>query len=149
MSRLLSALAVAFALAGCTSGQPTAPTPFPSPIRTPTPQLFLPANVVSTSDTPTFSCATGTCYTLTFAVTNAGAGCATNTRVITRAYDRDGNGIQLGADIPMGLPDSSLATFLFRPGVTVTLQNIAPFNDVRSAHTAFRSTITWVDTQCP
>jgi hypothetical protein len=81
-------------------------------------------------------------------VTNLGPGCATNVQVVTRAYGSDGNGIQLGVDIPMGLPGGTLSTFLFRAGTTVTLQSLGGFNDVRSAHTAFKTSITWTDVAC-
>jgi hypothetical protein len=107
------------------------------------------ANIHLTSSTATFVCVTGLCSSLTFPVTNDGPGCATNVQVVTRAYGSDGNGIQLGVDIPMGLPGSSLATFVFRVGTSVTLQSIASFNDVRSAHTVFNSFITWTDVACP
>jgi hypothetical protein len=73
-------------------------------------------------------------------VTNIGPGCATNTQVVFRAFGSDGapGSIQLGVDIPMGLPRASLATFIWRPGVTETLVSPGGFNDVRSAHTVFR-----------
>ena len=106
------------------------------------------ANVQLASNTANFVCVTGFCTALTFPVTNAGPGCATNTQVVTRAYGGDGNGPQLGIDIPMGLPGGSLSTYLFRPGVTVTLQSVTGFNDVRSAHTVFKTSITWNDTAC-
>jgi hypothetical protein len=91
-----------------------------------------------------FTCVTGLCTALTFPVTNTGPGCATNVQVIDRAFGSDGNGPQLGIDIPMGLP-----TFVFRVGATVTLQSLSSFNDVRSAHTVFKASITWTDVACP
>lgn len=106
------------------------------------------ANVQLASSTATFSCVTGFCTALTFPVTNLGPGCANGVQVVTRAYGSDGNGIQLGVDIPMGLPGGSLSTFLFRVGTTVTLQSLGGFNDVRSAHTAFKTSITWTDVAC-
>jgi hypothetical protein len=107
------------------------------------------ANIQIASPTATFFCVTGLCTALTFPVTNSGPGCATNVQVVDRAFGGDGNGPQLGVDIPMGLPGGSLATFLFRPGTTVTLQSLNSFNDVRSAHTVFRASITWTDVACP
>ena len=106
------------------------------------------ANVQLASSTANFTCVTGLCTSLTFPVTNLGPGCATNAQIVTRAYGSDGNGIQLGVDIPMGLPGGSLSSFLFRVGTTVTLQSIGTFNDVRSAHTAFKTSITWTDVAC-
>src|SRR4051812_33121903 len=98
----------------------------------------------------TYSCVTGFCTALTWAVTNAGPGCATNTQIVFRAFGSDGapGAVQLGVDIPMGLPGSSLATFLWRPGVTLTLASLGGFNDVRSAHTIFRGFESHTNTGC-
>jgi hypothetical protein len=107
------------------------------------------ANIQVASSTIGFVCVTGLCASATFPITNLGPGCATNTRVITRAYGADGNGAQLGVDIPMGLPGTALTAYLFRPGSTVTVQSIGTFNDVRSVHTVFKADITWTDIACP
>jgi len=93
-------------------------------------------------------CFTGLCTSFTFAITNAGPGCATNVQVITRFYGGDGNGPQLGIDVPMILPGGSLSSTFFRVGTAVTVANSIPFNDVRCAHTVFRPTITWTDVAC-
>jgi hypothetical protein len=87
-----------------------------------------------------YSCITGFCTALSWAVSNAGPGCATNVQIVFRAFGSDGvpGSAQLGVDIPMGLPGASLATYSWRPGVTVTLVSLGGFNDVRSAHTVFR-----------
>jgi Abnormal spindle-like microcephaly-assoc'd, ASPM-SPD-2-Hydin len=106
------------------------------------------ANVVLASSTANFTCITGFCTALTFPIVNSGPGCASNVQVVTRAFGSDGNGIQLGIDIPMGVPGGSLSTFLFRVGTSVTLQSLGGFNDVRSAHTAFKTSITWTDVAC-
>jgi hypothetical protein len=82
-------------------------------------------------------------------VTNLGPGCATNVQVVTRFYGGDGNGPQLGIDVPMGLAGGgSLTSSFLRVGTTVTLQNLIPFNDIRSAHTVFKPSITWTDVAC-
>ena len=109
---------------------------------------FAKASMQVASPTATFTCVTGFCAALTFPVTNLGPGCANNVQVITRAYGSDGNGAQLGVDIPMGLPGGSLSTFLFRVGTTVTLQSLGGFNDVRSAHTVFKTFISSTDVAC-
>jgi hypothetical protein len=96
----------------------------------------------------TFSCVTGMCVTLTYPITNVGRACATNVQVVTRAYGSDGDGPQLGFDIPMGVRSGSLAALVLRPGTTLTVQSIAPFDDVRSASTVMRPTIRWTDVPC-
>lgn len=106
------------------------------------------AKVELITDSAIYRCVRGYCDSLTYPVMNLGPGCATNVQVTTRAYGSDGNGAQLGVDIPMGLPGGSLATFYFGVGTTVTLQSLGGFNDVRSAHTVFKSSITWTDVAC-
>lgn len=96
----------------------------------------------------TTGCFTGLCTLFTFSITNVGPGCATNVQVITRFYGGDGNGPQLGIDVPMILSGGSLSSFFFRVGTSVTVTNSIPFNDVRSAHTVFRPSITWTDVAC-
>jgi hypothetical protein len=107
------------------------------------------ANIQVASSTGTYSCLTGLCTQFTYAIANSGPGCATNVQVTTRFFGSDGSGPQLGIDVPMGLPGGSLSATLFRPGATATLVNTISFNDIRSAHTIFRSFITWTDTACP
>jgi Abnormal spindle-like microcephaly-assoc'd, ASPM-SPD-2-Hydin len=107
------------------------------------------ANIQLASSTGSYFCLTGLCTLFTYPIANQGPGCATNVSVITRFYGGDGNGPQLGIDVPMGLASGgSLGAMLFRVGTTVTLQNLVPFNDIRSAHTVFRPTMTWIDAPC-
>ena len=107
------------------------------------------ANIQLASSTGTYSCVTGLCTSFTYPVSNLGPGCATNVQVITRFFGADGSGPQLGIDVPMGMLGGSLATMLFRPATTITLQNQVSFNDIRSAHTVFKPFITWTDVACP
>jgi len=93
-------------------------------------------------------CSTGVCTQFSYDITNRGLACATNLRVITRFFGSDGSGPQLGIDVPMGLSGQSLSALVLRPGATVTVISTIPFNDVRSAHTVFRASITWDDVQC-
>lgn len=147
MKYLLIAVAV-LSLSACGADAPAAPTTTTVIVAAPTPAPILKANVQLASSTATFSCVTGLCLTLTFPITNLGPGCATTIQVTDRAFGSDGAGPQLGVDIPMGLPGSSLATLVLRPGGTVTLENIASFNDIRSNHTVFKASIAWKDTGC-
>jgi len=103
---------------------------------------------IQAGSTGTSGCFTGLCTSFTFPITNSGPGCATNVQVITRFYGGDGNGPQLGIDVPMILPGGSLSGFFFRVGTSVIVQNSIAFNDVRSAHTVFRPSITWTDVAC-
>jgi len=107
------------------------------------------ANIQLSGSTGTYYCVTGLCTSFTYPVTNLGPGCANSVQVTTRFYGADGSGPQLGIDVPMDLPGGGLATYLFRVGTTVTLQNLIPFNDIRSAHTVFRVFATWTDVACP
>jgi hypothetical protein len=109
---------------------------------------LLKADIHLAGSTGLYSCFVGVCTSFTYPITNTGAGCATNIQVITRFFGSDGNGIQLGIDVPMYLPGGSFSTFVFRPGATVTIQNLGPFNDIRSAHTAFKVFPTWTDVSC-
>jgi HYDIN/CFA65/VesB family protein len=109
---------------------------------------LLRANLQLASSTGTYFCLTGLCTSFTYPITNLGPGCATNVQVITRFYGGDGNGPQLGIDVPMGMAGGSLSSFFFGPGSTVTVQNLIPFNDIRSAHTVFKPAITWTDVGC-
>jgi hypothetical protein len=94
------------------------------------------------------TCFTGLCTKFSYDITNNGLGCATHARVITRFYGSDGNGPQLGIDVPMDLVGQSLSAYFFRPGTTVTVFNTVSFNDVRSVHTVFKPAITWDDVAC-
>jgi hypothetical protein len=138
-------------VAACSGGNsPTTPsvqTPTPTP--TPAPPVIQAANL-QVAGSGTYSCVTGFCTALTWAVTNAGPGCATNTQIVFRAFGSDGapGAVQLGVDIPMGLPGGSLATYVWRPGVTVSLVSLGGFNDVRSAHTVFRGFETHTNIGC-
>jgi hypothetical protein len=105
------------------------------------------ANVQSVGS-GTYVCFTGLCTSFTYTIANAGPGCATNVQVITRFYGSDGAGPQLGIDVPMGATSGSLSSFLFKSGSSTTVQNLVFFNDIRSAHTIFRPSITWTDTPC-
>jgi hypothetical protein len=142
------ALALTLTAVACGGSTPTTPTQAVTQTAPPAPAPISKADIELASSTAVFSCITGLCTSLTYPVRNLGPGCATNAQIVTRAYGSDGNGIQLGVDIPMGLPGGSLSTFFFRPGTSVTLQSIGPFNDVRSAHTAFKSFISWTDVAC-
>lgn len=148
----LSAIAILVFLMACGSS-PSAPSSTTPAQTVPTTQVPAPlpsAHISLASNTLVFTCFTGLCTSLTFPVTDDGPGCGVGVSVVTRAYGSDGNGPQLGVDIPMGLPGASLANHVFHPGEVVTLANIAPFNDVRSAHTAFKTTITQgIDVACP
>jgi hypothetical protein len=124
-------------VAACGGGDKSPTTPStPTPTPSPAPVLQATLQIAASG---TYSCVTGFCTALAWAVTNAGPGCATNTQIVFRAFGSDGapGAAQLGVDIPMGLPGASLATYLWRPGVTVTLVSLGGFNDVRSAHTVF------------
>jgi hypothetical protein len=148
VNRVLAGVVIALCASACggdTNTSPSAPgqtSPGPTPIA---------AANFQVASSGSFSCVTGFCTALTWAITNAGPGCATNTQVIFRAYGSDGvpGSIQLGIDIPMGLPGASLATFVWRPGVTETLVSLGGFNDVRSAHTVFRAFETHTNIACP
>jgi hypothetical protein len=107
------------------------------------------ASFVAPSASGDIVCQGTQCTSFTYTIQNVGVGCATSVTVVTRFYGADGAGPQLGIDVPMGLPGGSLATFLFRPGASATIQNLAPFNDVMSAHTTFRPFFTWTDVVCP
>jgi hypothetical protein len=135
-------------LSACSGGNssPTAPTPTP----TPAPAPVIQAATLQIATSGTYSCVTGFCTALTWAVTNAGPGCATNAQIVFRAFGSDGapGAVQLGVDIPMGLPGGSLATFVWRPGVTLSLVSLGGFNDVRSAHTVFRGFDTHSNVGC-
>jgi hypothetical protein len=96
----------------------------------------------------TYVCFTGLCTQFTYVISNVGPGCATNVQVTTRFYGADGAGPQLGIDVPMGATSGTLSSFLFRVGSSTTVQNLVFFNDIRSAHTVFKPTITWSDTPC-
>jgi hypothetical protein len=153
MKKLGFALVAAVLAISCggTSTGPSAVTPTPTPaVQTPAPApvVIQHANIHPVTDTLTFGCFTGLCTSLTFPIVNDGPGCATNVTVTTRAYGSDGNGIQLGVDIPMGMSGTSLHAHLFKVGEVVQLVNVSSFNDVRSAHTAFKSSATWTDVAC-
>jgi hypothetical protein len=125
-------------------------SPAPTPSAAAVPAVLPKASIQLASTTLSFGCFTGLCTSLTFPVKNLGSGCSVGVQVVTRAFGSDGNGIQLGVDIPMGLPGASLANHVFRPGEVTTLVNVATFNDVRSAHTAFKTSITQgTDIACP
>jgi hypothetical protein len=148
--RLSLTLMLCACLAACTGGgNSTAPSPA-TPTPTPAPAPVIQAANLQVAASGTYSCVTGFCTALTWAVTNAGPGCATNTQIVFRAFGSDGapGAVQLGVDIPMGLPGGSLATYVWRPGVTVSLVSLGGFNDVRSAHTIFRGFETHTNTAC-
>jgi hypothetical protein len=140
------ALALMLTAVACGGSTLTSPTPVPNPA--PAPASILPATIEWVPSQGVYSCVTGLCTSLTVPITNIGPGCGTNVQVTVRAYGGDGDGIQLGVDIPMGLQGGSLATLFFKVGTTVTIQNLAPFNDVRSAHTAFKAFATSTNVTC-
>jgi hypothetical protein len=109
---------------------------------------LLKANITLASNTGTYICSTGLCTSFQYAITNTGPGCASNVSVVTRFYGSNGNGPQLGIDVPMFAPGQTLSNILFRVGTTVTVQNTINFNDIRSAQTVFRAFITWNDVPC-
>jgi len=112
--------------------------------------VLLRANMQLASSTGTYVCLTGLCTQFTYPITDTGPGCASNVQVTTRFFGSDGNGPQLGIDVPMGLAGGgALSSMLFRPGTTATVQNQVFFNDIRSAHTVFKAFITWTDVACP
>jgi hypothetical protein len=138
-------------------GGSTAPSPTPNQASTPTgtpapaPGTITPmakASIQLSSSTGLYDCVTGVCVSFTYPVENFGPGCATNVQVVTRFYGGDGNGAQIGADVPMGMPGGSLPSVFFGVGTTVNLQNVAPFDDIRSAHTGFRVFSTWTNVTC-
>jgi hypothetical protein len=140
-------LCASVAACGGTTTSPTIPlvsTP------TPTPTLIIQTATIQIATSGSYSCVTGFCTALTWAVTNIGPGCAANTQIVFRAFGSDGapGAVQLGVDIPMALPGGSLATFLWRPGVTLSLVSLGGFNDVRSAHTVFRGFETHTNVGC-
>lgn len=135
----------------CGGSSPTTPTStaISNPaVTTPTPAPIPRADVELASQTLTFSCVTGLCTSLTFPIINRGPGCATNIVVTTRAFGSDGNGIQLGVDIPMYAPGFSLPSGIMKSGITLPLLNVSSFNDVRSAHTVFKTNITFNSVAC-
>jgi hypothetical protein len=139
----------------CGSGLATSPTSSDAststPAATPPPGAVTPmarANIQLSSSTGLYDCTTGVCVSFTYPVQNFGPGCATNVAVVTRFYGADGTGPQIGADVPMGLSDGSLSSVFFQVGTTVTLHNMAQFDDIRSAHTAFRVFSTWTNVAC-
>lgn len=137
MKRLIVSMCIAMFAVACGGSSPTTPT-----------SAMPNANVQLASQTLTFSCVTGLCTSLTFPIVNLGPGCATNIVVTTRAYGSDGNGIQLGVDIPMYAPGFSLPTGIMKSGITLPLQSLSSFNDVRSAHTAFKTDIRFSSVAC-
>lgn len=132
----------------CGADSPASPAPVvAAPVVTAPPPIAA-ASITWIEAQGSYGCFTGLCNLLTVPVVNLGPGCATNVQVTIRAFGSDGNGIQLGIDIPMGLPGGSLATLYWPSGSTFTLQNISPFNDVRSAHTVFKIFPTWTNVAC-
>jgi hypothetical protein len=110
--------------------------------------VLTPADIEEVGD-GYYICVTGLCTSFHYDITNMGTGCATNVQVITRFYGSDGNGIQLGIDVPMGSQGPlALSAYTFHPGNTTTVWNTVPFNDIRSAHTRFRAFITWNNVPC-
>jgi hypothetical protein len=128
------------ATVSCGGGSsPSTPTPTPTPTPAPAPAPIASANLQWVPSQGVYSCFTGQCTSLTVPIINVGPGCATNVQVTVRAFGSDGDGAQLGVDIPMGLPGGALTNVYFGVGTTVTIQNLGPFNDVRSAHTVFKA----------
>lgn len=135
------------ACSACGGSSPTTPTPqFVPPPAVVTP-VIQHANIQAAASGTTV-CFTGLCTSLTWTVTNNGPGCATNLQAVFRAFGSDGAGPQLGVDIPMALNGGSLRSVLFRVGTSITLENVSPFNDVRSAHTVFKFFGAWTDVAC-
>ena len=147
-------LLFALLASACGAGLATSPTASDASTSTPAtppPGAVAPmarANIQLSSSTGLYDCTTGVCVSFTYPVQNFGPGCATNVQVVTRFYGADGTGPQIGADVPMGLSDGSLSSVSFQVGTTVTLRNAAPFDDIRSAHTAFRVFSTWTNIAC-
>jgi hypothetical protein len=154
-NRVYVLLLLAVLASACGSSLATSPTPSDAststPAATPPPGAVTPiarANIQLSAPTGLYDCTTGVCVSFTYPVQNFGPGCATNVQVVTRFYGADGTGPQIGADVPMGLSDGSLSSVSFQVGTTVTLRNMAPFDDIRSAHTAFRVFSTWTNVAC-
>jgi hypothetical protein len=84
-------------------------------------------------------------------IANVGPGCATGVNVIYRAYGNNGAAPapQLGFDIAMQASAQALATFVWKPGVSLVLTSITGFADVRSANTVFKFTETHTNVACP
>ena len=110
--------------------------------------LPLPKANIQTATGGSYACYTGYCVEMTFPIVNLGPGCARDTTVVSRAYGNNGNGPQLGVDIPMDV-GGGLRFITIYPNQTVWLYSMTGFNDVRSAFTVFRNTITWRDVPCP
>jgi len=169
MPRLTGAgcsVVVALVLSAC-SGSSTAPTatcqdrtagnfgkalpclyaaPAPAPAPPPAPTIAVAD--IQAADGGTTLCRSGYCESFTTTISNVGRGCARNVQVLVRWYGSDG-AVPLPnvPDIPMGAP-GGLSTYIFRPGTYAVITSLGGFTDVRSAHTVYRTVITWSNVAC-
>ena len=107
------------------------------------------ANIQLAPSTQRSSCVTGLCTSLTFPCLNAGPVCDNSSGGLTGHTAVTATECSWALTSRWGLPGGNLSTFVFRVGTSGTLQSLSGFNDVRSAHTAFRASITWTDIACP
>jgi hypothetical protein len=149
MKRVFLSLVLAAVFGACGSDSPsrttpTSPTPTPAPAPAPTP--ILPANF--TYGSGTLDCIRGFCFSFTTALTNTGPGCATNIRARVVWYGSDGAILLPNTPIiEMGYP-GGLSNVFFRPGTAIVISSLGGFNDVRSAHTVYRTFVDWNDARC-
>lgn len=93
-------------------------------------------------------CVRGLCFDMNAVLTNNGPGCAVGVQVLIRWYGADG-AIPLPntPDIIMSAP-GGLSGYYFGARTQLVVTSVAPFNDVRSAHTVYRPIVNYTAVAC-
>jgi hypothetical protein len=103
------------------------------------PPLQQPNFVVSDA---VLDCVRGLCFSMSALLSNDGPGCATGVQVLIRWYGSNGSvPLPNTPDVIMGAP-GGLSTYYFGARTQLVITSVAPFNDVRSAQTVYRSFVT-------
>lgn len=111
----------------------------------PPPPLLSPSFTVSDA---VIDCVRGLCFGMNAILTNNGPGCANSVQVLIRWYGADGAVVLPNTpDVIMGAT-GGLNTYYFGARTSLAIFNVASFNDVRSAHTVYRSFVTYNTVAC-